>query len=302
MKILILEDDHASRTYLSSLLTLNNYECKAAQNGEEGLVMFDEFRPDIVLSDIQMPKMSGLEFLKTIRRDNSDAIVIMVTAYGSEDYAIKAFREGANNYLKKPIYEEELLILLAKYKPIISQKNLKESIPSLVMQRSLTMKFESEVGLVPRVVDFLIAETGTMFTKDELINIELGLVELMVNAIEHGNLNISYEEKSKALETNMLTELYDERKQDDAYKDRRVTVLYNQNQESCEWMISDEGNGFDYHDLPDPTSSDNLLDMNGRGIFISKFMFDSLEYLGKGNMVRIRKMHKKTKEPAIEAK
>ncbi len=301
MKILILEDDHASRTYLSSLLTLNQYECKAAQNGEEGLVMFEEFKPDLVLSDIQMPKMSGLEFLKAIRRDNSDAIVIMVTAYGSEDYAIKAFREGANNYLKKPIYEEELLILLAKYKPIISQKNLKESIPSLVMQRSLTMKFDSDVGIIPRVVDFLIAETGNMFTKDELINVELGLVELMMNAVEHGNLNITYQEKNKALESNSLTELYDQRKQDELYKDRKVTVLYNQNQDGCEWMISDEGNGFDYQDLPDPTSSDNLLDMNGRGIFISKFMFDNLEYLGKGNIVRIKKNHNKKKEVPVNA-
>jgi len=296
MKILILEDDHASRTYLSSLLSLNKYECKAAQNGEEGLVMFEEFMPDLVLSDIQMPKMSGLEFLKAIRRDNSDAIVIMVTAYGSEDYAIKAFREGANNYLKKPIYEEELLTLLAKYKPIVAQKNIKESIPSLVMQRSLTMKFDSEVGIIPRVVDFLIAETGTMFTKDELINVELGLVELMMNAVEHGNLNITYQEKNKALETNSLIELYEERKVDERYQGRKVTVLYNQNQEGCEWMISDEGNGFDYHDLPDPTSNDNLLDMSGRGIFISKFMFDGLEYLGKGNMVRIKKFHNKRKE------
>lgn len=298
MKILILEDDHASRTYLTSLLSLNNYDCKAAENGEEGLEIFDEFRPDIILSDIQMPRMSGLEFLQTIRRDNSDAIVIMITAYGSEDYAIKAFRDGANNYLKKPIYEDELLALLRKYEPIIRQKSITNSIPSLVLQRSFTMKFDSDVDLIPAVVDFLIEETGSMFSKDELINVELGLVELIMNAVEHGNLNITPKEKTKALELNNLHELYVERMADERYKDRKVTVLYNQNNESCEWMISDQGNGFDYEDLPDPTSSDNLLDMSGRGIFISKFMFDTLEYMGKGNIVKIKKTHK-IKESAI---
>ena len=293
MKILILEDDHASRTYLQSLLEINGYECMAARNGEEGLEFFDDFNPDLILSDIQMPKMSGLDFLRSIRNNNSDAIVIMVTAYGSEDYAIKAFREGANNYLKKPIYEDELLAMLAKYKPLIREKHVEESIPSLVQQRSLTMKFQSDVNLVPRVVDYLIQETGTMFTKDELINVELGLVELMMNAIEHGNLNISYQEKSKALETNALNELYQNRLKDSAYAERKVTVLFNQNSTGCEWLITDEGDGFDFQDLPDPTSSDNLLDMSGRGIFISKFMFDSLDYLGKGNMVRIKKLNKK---------
>jgi CheY-like chemotaxis protein/anti-sigma regulatory factor (Ser/Thr protein kinase) len=276
------------------VLEINGHECLAAQNGEEGLEVFDEFMPDVVLSDIQMPKMSGLDFLRAIRNDNSNAIVIMVTAYGSEDYAIKAFREGANNYLKKPIYEDDLLAMLAKYKPIISQRSEQEVIPSLVQQRSLTMKFGSDVHLIPKVVDYLITETGTMFTKDELINVELGLVELLMNAIEHGNLNISYQDKAKALETNSLQALYVHRLEEELYRSRCTSVFFNQNLSGCEWLITDEGEGFDFEDLPDPTANDNLLDMNGRGIFISKFMFDSLEYLGKGNMVRVKKESRKS--------
>ena len=90
MKILIVEDDQSSRIYLENLLELNGYKFRSAVNGIEGLNYFEEYDPDIVISDIQMPIMDGLELLEAIRDKKSNTIVIITTAYGNENYAIQA--------------------------------------------------------------------------------------------------------------------------------------------------------------------------------------------------------------------
>ena len=114
MKVLIVEDDFASREFLINLIKLEGYTVFSAANGLEGITEYEKNKPDLIVSDIQMPKMDGLQMLKKLREQKTDAIFIITTAYGSEDYAIDALRSGANNYLKKPIERRNLLSLLKK--------------------------------------------------------------------------------------------------------------------------------------------------------------------------------------------
>lgn len=86
-----------------------------AENGQAGLQRYYEFWPDLILCDIEMPVMDGLEFLTVLRRRNETVSVVMMTAYGCEDSAIKALLAGANDYLKKPLRHKELLPLLRRY-------------------------------------------------------------------------------------------------------------------------------------------------------------------------------------------
>ncbi len=72
---------------------------------------------------------------------------------------------------------------------------------------------------------------------------------------------------------------------------RKIFVDFKQKDGYCEWIITDEGDGFDYKSIPDPTHGAQLMELNGRGIFITNFLFDEMEYLGKGNQVRVRKKH-----------
>jgi len=122
VKVLIVEDDKSSRLYLENLLELNNYDYRSASNGIEGLNLFEEYCPDVVITDIQMPIMDGLEMLEAIRDRKSNSIVIITTAFGSENYAIQALHLGANNYLKKPVAGIDLIPLLRKYRTILESK------------------------------------------------------------------------------------------------------------------------------------------------------------------------------------
>ena len=290
MKVLIVEDDKASRLFLESLLESNGYSFKSAANGIEGLNVFDEYKPDLVLTDIQMPIMDGLELLEAIRDKKSDTIVIIITAFGTENYAIQALHLGANNYLKKPVSGQELLRLLKKYQLILSSKYSPDALPGHLLNRNFQIEFKSEFNKIPKIVDKVIVESFLDIDDSVKVNIELGLVELITNAIEHGNLAITYHEKQKALNEGTLDELYQERVSNSKYRNRKIFVDFFTDNKIVRWTISDEGDGFDWNLLPNPTDQDHILELSGRGVFISRFLFDKVEFSGKGNVVTATKI------------
>ena len=290
MKILIVEDDRASQTYLNDTIEAEGHEVNTAENGQAGLIVFDQFKPDLILSDIRMPVMDGLEMLEEIRHQHKDTIIVMITAYGSEEFAIKSLRLGANNYLKKPVRHSDLLPLIRKYNEIIENRTTGHEIHGMVVRKEFTMTFDNNLERLPKIVDHLVLETRDLFEEDERMGIHLGLTELLMNAVEHGNLGITYDDKSHAMESETLYDLYEERQSDPVLAKRKVTVEFAQNATRCEWMISDEGKGFDWQSLKNPLENVNVLETHGRGIFITRFQFDELEHIGKGNVVRIKKV------------
>ncbi|MEN8119633.1 MAG: response regulator [Bacteroidota bacterium] len=289
MKILIVEDDYGSREYLLNLISLEGYEVRAAVNGEEGLAEYKSFGPDIIISDIQMPVMDGLQMLNVLRQDKSDTIFIITTAYGSEDYAIDALRLGANNYLKKPIKRKSLIGLIDKYKLIVESHKLAKKAEGNLLKKDLTLEFRTDINHIPSIISQLVFELGVKLDDSEITNIELGLDELITNSMEHGNLGISFDEKVVASNDNTMLQLYAEKMKIKEFARRKIKVKYKLRKKYCEWTIIDEGKGFDWKLIPDPTKGAQLMELNGRGIFITHFLFNEMEYLGKGNKVRVRK-------------
>ena len=289
MKILIVEDDFPSREYLINLIGLEGYDLKAAENGKEGLEIYKYYQPDVIISDIQMPYMDGLEFLSAVREDKSDTIFIITTAFGSEDYAIEALRRGANNYLKKPIRKNSLVSLLKKYQSLVEGHKLAKKAEGKILEKDILLEFKTNISHIPAIISQLISEIGVQLDDSEITNIELGLDELITNALEHGNLGITFDEKVEASNNNTMLELYNEKMKNEEYARRKLRVHYKLRPGYCEWIIEDEGSGFDWRMIPDPTQTSQLMELNGRGIFITHFLFDEMEYMGKGNIVRVRK-------------
>ncbi len=288
-KILVVEDQPIYRKLLTDIIEAKKFKFFEAVDGESGLEMFRKHSPDLVICDISMPKMNGLELLKAIKKIKPDTYVVIATAHDYEDWVIEALESGASNYLKKPVTNMELTHILDKYYEIAKNKAITKNIMSMMEEKQLVLKCKSNIQSIPNIVNYLIKETGNKINESERFGFELGLNELIINSVEHGNLEISGEEKYKALENNKLINLYNLKLKDPELANRTLTVKLNIKKEIIELEIIDEGKGFDWRKINDPLKTENKEKLVGKGIFLSKNYFDKLEYKGKGNIVRVIK-------------
>lgn len=291
MKVLVVEDDEISRTIVTTVTSEAGYEVREACNGVEALSLFESFQPDLVFSDISMPEMDGLQLLEKIRKKSHDVIVIMTTGHGTAEYTLKALQLHANDYLVKPIPARDLLAALTKYEDVVASRSIEREVLGLILHRELTMRMGNRPEIAAKVADRLLLETEGRIPLAERLGIRLGLVEIILNAIEHGNLAITYEEKTRALNAGPdgFLELVERRMEGAPYKDRSVLIRFLMDGDRCEWMITDDGDGFDWANIPDPNDPQNLLAMHGRGLLMTRLNFDEVVFEGRGNRVTLRK-------------
>jgi two-component system, NtrC family, response regulator AtoC len=113
-RVLIVDDEENLRVVLRTLLRRHGYEVETATNGDEALTMVDSFGPDVVLTDVRMPKMGGLDLLSTLKAKGNEATVIVMSAYGNMDLALDAMKAGAYDYVQKPFKPDEVVLALRK--------------------------------------------------------------------------------------------------------------------------------------------------------------------------------------------
>ena len=109
-KILIIDDSRTSRRMLKEVLIEAGHEVVGeASNGEEGILMYRETKPDAVTMDITMPVMNGLEALACIKKEDEKAKIIMVTAAGQKEKMVQAIKDGADDFIAKPFDPEQVV-------------------------------------------------------------------------------------------------------------------------------------------------------------------------------------------------
>jgi signal transduction histidine kinase len=126
-RILLVDDEAGIRTVLGIALTDSGYEVTTAENGEAALRLFRELKPSIVLTDIKMPEMDGIELLQHIKAESPDTEVIMFTGHGDMDLAIRSLKYDATDFVTKPINDEVLEIALKRARErIVMRRQLRE--------------------------------------------------------------------------------------------------------------------------------------------------------------------------------
>jgi two-component system response regulator AtoC len=114
LKVLIIDDDAGLRKSLSLILDDAGYEVIQAEDGESGLRMAMEEAPELILCDVRMPRLGGIEFLDAYHEAGGEALVLVMTAYGSLDLAIEAMKKGAYDYIAKPFGADDVLLSVRK--------------------------------------------------------------------------------------------------------------------------------------------------------------------------------------------
>ena len=176
--ILIVDDEEIIRESLSFILTKEGYRVREAANGQSALDIVKSESIDLVLTDLEMPEMKGIELLENVTRFSPDTLVVIITAYGSIDTAIAALRQGAVDYILKPVEFDELLVkvrrILASRQLKLENKLLRGELNrhydfSQIVGQSASMQRVFEVIRKVATTDGTILVTGKSGTGKELV-------------------------------------------------------------------------------------------------------------------------------------
>ena len=176
-KILIIEDDPAIRQGLELLLLKSGYIIRTAPDAEEGLIVLDEFAPDLLILDVMLPGRSGLELCRMIRANNSDLPVLMLTARNDESDRVLGLDLGADDYVTKPFSLKELE---ARVRALLRRSATSEPLLDILEYGNVRVNFkryrawknDTEVHLPPKafgVLQWLATREGEVVTRDELL-------------------------------------------------------------------------------------------------------------------------------------
>ncbi|MFO1242241.1 MAG: response regulator [Rickettsiales bacterium] len=285
-KILAVDDEEFNLDILVEYLEAESYTVVQATNGQEAWKKLEE-NPDVavILLDRMMPVMDGMAFNAKIKDDKrfKDIPVIMQTAAAAQHEVEEGIKAGVFYYLTKPYRREMMMgivrsaILHGESLHTISEQ-LDKNISVLGLMRHGTFQFQTLEQA--HVLASFIAQCCPVPT-----SASLGLSELMVNAVEHGNLGITYAEKSALIQSGTWQQEVERRQAVPENQMKFAKLEYHLDGDLLLIRIKDEGKGFDvsrYLNI-DPLRATHP---NGRGIAMARLTsFDDLEYIGPGNEV-----------------
>lgn len=284
--ILVVDDDPAYRQMLQSALVAAGYAPLLAASGKEALAQLRTYRNiGVVLLDHTMQGMDGLEVLRRIKAQPELATlpVILLSALVSHGAEQESIRAGAYYCLPKPYNPSLLLsVLAAAVEDGTRLRTLNERLASshaaLGLMQEAHFRFRTQAEGENLAV--LLAQ---FYPEPE--NALIGLNELFINAVEHGNLGISFDEKAQLLHEGTWPQVLERKMSEDHLSARRVSVAFAHAAEGLYCTIADEGEGFDWRPFMEGHTPD-IERLHGRGITLARTLsFETMQYNQRGNTV-----------------
>jgi CheY-like chemotaxis protein len=276
---------------LRRLAEKRGFDVIEAKDGVEGVEAAKQHQPDVIFLDIRMPRMNGLEALEEIRDRDPSVPVVVVSSATDPHLADEALSLGAVNLIRKPFDHDEITFVLDQiYRAVEEEADIRDVL-DLVDQRSTRLSLASEAGLLSKVVAYLGRELQNGYPGFDIpiTEIKLALYEALANAFEHGNLGISFEEKSAVLqEPGGIDKLIKSRLAEPERGGRRIHIDVDYGPGRALYRIRDEGEGFD----PEAHTQKPLADtsaLHGRGITLIRHYMDEVSWNDSGNEIRLAK-------------
>ncbi|MFH0976327.1 MAG: response regulator [Spirochaetota bacterium] len=297
--VAVVDDEEEIRSVLHKKLSkigLNVVTFAEAENLLD-ILKKNEASVDLIISDIRLPGIDGIELLRHIDKLNNPMPVLLITGHGNIEHAIQALRYGAYDFIRKPFELNEILSTVNRILRNKREEKIVDNLGQYILYEKRLFEIPSDTTAC-NVITYVLTKDLTsagFCNRTTSGNISLALKEAIDNAIIHGNLEIS----SDVIETKEIKDFYEEvnrRKNLKKYSDKKVTVYYELVSEYVEYIIEDDGQGFDYSLLPDPRDPENFFKNSGRGLLIIRTLMDEVDWNTKGNTIRLRKYRLPEKE------
>ncbi len=235
---------------------------------------------DLVVLDLAAE--AGLSCMPQIFQSTLVRPAVVMAPLANRAEALEAQRQGAFSVIPSPATDEEMMFHVGHALTTLAER----FDPRRLLYQERVVHLTNDFSLVTPVAMSLVE--GTLPPGDpRKTAVVLGLVEVITNAIEHGNLGISYEEKREALRGSVFYDLAADRATQSPWKDRivRIRSVVDARQRTIHFEVHDQGDGFDWRHLPNPTDPNNINARHGRGILMASHSFASMRYNDKGNAV-----------------
>ena len=291
--ILIVDDSALDRQLIKGILEkVPGYFALQAADGSDALNKLSEWDVDLVLTDMQMPEMDGLELVRAIRRRFPDTPTILATAFGSEQIAAEALAAGAAGYVPKTRVAELLVPTVRDVLNILYADRSYTRLLDRATETVFAFQLDNDPSYISSVVDLCEKMLGRMSTLDqnERLRTVVAIEQALSNALFRGNLEIgpsyivphgSGDAKGDA------AEIIAQRLEDPNYQHRQVAVRFSIDGGRLHVTIKDQGPGFQSAEAPD------LAKDSGRGLVLMNAFMDSVEFDASGNQVTLVKCWEK---------
>ena len=293
--ILVVDDSAVDRTIVGGLLEQRpDYSVVYAKDGTDALVKMELSRPDIVVTDLNMPQKDGLELVRAMRIHFGSVPVILITAQGSEELAVQALEHGAASYVPKVLLNEKLITTVDDVLAVVSAKRSHNRLVGSIQRTEFDLTLENDALLFDAFVELFQQIIHGMGLCDDTDHFRVGMAlkEALLNAALRGNLELSFEQtldnREEVLAGEELPMLERLRKRPE-FADRRVSVSIRIDPQQAVFVIRDDGKGFDTRNLPAKGDLGALDADSGRGIVLMRAFMDEVTYNDKGNEVTLIK-------------
>ncbi len=288
--VLVVDDSAMDRHLAGAIVQkMAGWQATFAGNGVEALASLQQKAPDVVLTDMLMPEMDGLQLVQAIRSKYPLVPVILMTAHGSEDIAIQALQKGAASYVPKKSLARDLAETLEQVLAASKTKQQEQRLLGRLDHFESRFILENDTGLIPPLVGHLEEDINRLKLSEPsgLVLLGVALHEALTNAILHGNLELS--STLRETDEKEYYRLSVERRNQEPYRDRRVCVTARFTRAELTFIVRDDGQGFDPNTLPDPTDPSNLGKVSGRGLLLIQTFMDSVKHNPEGNEITMIK-------------
>jgi CheY-like chemotaxis protein/anti-sigma regulatory factor (Ser/Thr protein kinase) len=288
-RVLVVEDSPTQATEIRFLLHDAGFDVDVAVDGVEALASLQKRLPDLIVTDLQMPRMDGLALVEAVKSKHPSVPVVLITAHGSEEIAARALRSGAASYVPKRNLPQDLADvvrqIIAMAAPDPGQERIIESLEETRLRFALTNDESLITPLIRRLEE--VVREMSLCDGTELIRLAVALRETIVNAIDHGNLELDTELRQD--DERVYWKLGEDRRNQPPYCERRVRIEVGVTRTTATFTVRDEGPGFDPSTLPDPTDPANLCRVGGRGLLLIRTLMDEVSFNATGNEITLVK-------------
>ena len=285
-RILVVDDDPVQRNLAGRLLEkLPGLDVAYASNGAEALKFIDREPPDLVLTDLVMPEVDGLELVQKARARHASVPVILMTSYGSETVAVEALNKGAASYVSKTNLVRDLREIVAEVLSVAGAERKQRQLLDFLEENESRFTLNNDPTLLSPLIGYLQQNLTRMSLADETRRMRVGIAlqEALTNAIYHGNLEVSSELRQGSGKDYYA--LAEHRRHEPPYRDRKVYLIARETRTEAVYVVRDEGPGFAVDRVADPLDPNNVDKESGRGLFLIRTFMDVVSHNPAGNEI-----------------